>query len=162
VVELTETLVPGVGVQVEFSAASGGLRVGVLSHRGGKTTLTVFAPDDTDTPQATVHLDQSETELLAGILSSESATRHRLQLMQTAAALPIRWVELEADWTFADATIADSELRRQTGASVVAVIRGEDTVTAPRPDFRFQPGDTAVLVGTEQDLDAAVVRLRDG
>jgi len=161
VVELRETVVPGVGAQVDFTAEDGA-RVGVLSHRDGSKTLLLFAGDDPDAPQATARLTAAEGEMLAGILGLQSATRHLIQVAETAANLPVRWVDVEPQWEFADKTIGDSELRRRTGTTIVAVIRGDETITAPRPDFRLQAGDTAVLIGTEDGLEHAVRRLRDG
>jgi CPA2 family monovalent cation:H+ antiporter-2 len=38
-------------------------------------------------------------------------------------------------------------LRRETGATVIAVIRGGAAFYMPDPEFRFQLGDTVVLVG---------------
>jgi TrkA domain protein len=36
----------------------------------------------------------------------------------------------------------------------VAVLRGQTAVPAPTPDFGFQPGDTAVVVGTPGGVKA--------
>ncbi|HEX9727756.1 MAG TPA: cation:proton antiporter [Gemmatimonadales bacterium] len=46
---------------------------------------------------------------------------------------------------------ATLQLRRETGATVVAIIRQGQAYYAPEPAFRFAPGDTVVLVG---DADA--------
>lgn len=160
-VELNETVVPGVGVQVEFGAQDGS-RVAVLSHRDGTKTLLVFDSDDPDAAQATVHLSGPEGDLLAGILGLQTAARHQIHVAKTATDLPIRWVDIEPSWAYAQRTIGDSQLRRRTGATIVAVLRAGDTITAPGPDFTLEAGDTAVLIGTEEGLDEAVTRLRDG
>lgn len=46
-------------------------------------------------------------------------------------------------------------LRRETGAIVLAVIRDGVARYTPDPDFRFQPGDTVVLMGDQQSLERA-------
>lgn len=160
-VELKETLIPGVGAQVDFETQDGS-RVGVLSHRDGTKRLMLFAAGGTDAPQASAQLSAAEGEMLAGILGLQTATRHLLHVAATATSLPVLWVDLDESWAFAGQTIGASQLRRRTGCTIVAVIRDDETITAPRPDFGLHAGDTAVLIGTEEGLEQAVKRLRDG
>ena len=47
-------------------------------------------------------------------------------------------------------------LRRETGATVIAVVRGGVARYPPEPSFQFQPGDTVVLVGDRESLDLGV------
>jgi CPA2 family monovalent cation:H+ antiporter-2 len=47
------------------------------------------------------------------------------------------------------------ELRRRTGAVVVAVVRGGQAIYRRDPSFAFRPGDIAVLVGDPKALDSA-------
>ena len=46
-------------------------------------------------------------------------------------------------------------LRRGTGALVIAVVRGGKHHPSPEPEFTFQPGDILVLVGDHAALEAA-------
>ena len=55
----------------------------------------------------------------------------------------------------AGATIAQLALRRETGASVVAVRRGAETIPSPPPDLELRAGDEIFLVGDAQQIDAA-------
>lgn len=56
-------------------------------------------------------------------------------------------------------TLGELELRKRTGASVVAVRRGPTVLTNPGPDFRFEPGDVAVLLGHADQTAAASKQL---
>lgn len=47
------------------------------------------------------------------------------------------------------------QLRRETGATVVAVVRAGEPFYAPDPDLRFMAGDSVVLVGDEDALAKA-------
>jgi TrkA-C domain len=47
------------------------------------------------------------------------------------------------------------------GVSIVAVVRGQTALPAPTPSFGFQPGDTAVVVGTPAGV-RALARLLEG
>ena len=51
-------------------------------------------------------------------------------------------------------------LRKQTGASVVAVIRSREVIYEAARDFAFAPGDTVVLVGVPDALGKATALFR--
>ena len=56
---------------------------------------------------------------------------------------------------FVDGTLGDTAIRTRTGASVVAVLRGDQVFASPTPDFRLQPGDRLIVVGTKDGIHAA-------
>jgi monovalent cation:H+ antiporter-2, CPA2 family len=47
------------------------------------------------------------------------------------------------------------DLRKKTGATVIAIVRDEKTFASPAPDFRIQEGDILVLVANHRDMDRA-------
>lgn len=55
-----------------------------------------------------------------------------------------------------DKTLADLAVRRQTGATVVALVRGEQEFFSPDPALALQPGDLLTVAGP----DAARTRAR--
>lgn len=56
-------------------------------------------------------------------------------------------------------TIADLGLRRATGVTIIATVRGGTPVTNPGPEHRIEAGDTLVLLGNHNELDRAMARL---
>lgn len=56
-------------------------------------------------------------------------------------------------------SLADLDLRRKTGATVIAVVRGEKSFTSPSPDFIIEEGDTLLLVASHADMDRAFAYL---
>jgi K+:H+ antiporter len=56
-------------------------------------------------------------------------------------------------------TLAQLDLRKGTGALVIAVVRGEKHYPSPKPGFTFQQGDILVLVGDHAALEAAFTAL---
>ena len=52
-------------------------------------------------------------------------------------------------------TIADGTIRTSTGASVVAVIRGDTSFAGPGPEFRFAAGDVVLVMGATQGVQQA-------
>jgi TrkA domain protein len=149
--DVTETPLPGVGVRHEF-ATSSGERLAVLSHRSGRRELVVYDRDDPDTARTVLHLDRDDTRTLAELLGATQVSEALTAVQQRLEGLAIDWITVPAGSRFATASIAEGEFRSRTGASIVAVVRGETTIPAPEPDHRFEPGDVAVAVGTPQGL----------
>ena len=52
-------------------------------------------------------------------------------------------------------TLKELDLRRLTGTSVIAVVRGEQSYPNPSSDLRLEPGDCLVLVGGHEEIDRA-------
>lgn len=55
----------------------------------------------------------------------------------------------------AGSTLRDLDLRRHTGATVLAVVRGERPTPNPAPDTALEAGDDLVLVGSHAEIDRA-------
>jgi CPA2 family monovalent cation:H+ antiporter-2 len=53
-------------------------------------------------------------------------------------------------------TLRELDIRKNTGATVIAIARNGEAVTNPGPDFTLQPDDIVVLLGAHRDLDQAV------
>jgi CPA2 family monovalent cation:H+ antiporter-2 len=58
--------------------------------------------------------------------------------------------------------LVEADLRRRTGATLVAFTRGSDTAVHPSPDDVLQAGDVLSLVGTEPQLAAARALIASG
>jgi len=52
-------------------------------------------------------------------------------------------------------TLRELDLRRETGATVLAVVRGERPISNPAPDTALDAGDDLVLVGSHAEIDRA-------
>ena len=59
-------------------------------------------------------------------------------------------------------TLGDLDLRGKTGATVIAVVRGEEPFTSPGADFKIEEQDTLVLVASHRDIDRAFAYLTSG
>jgi monovalent cation:H+ antiporter-2, CPA2 family len=67
----------------------------------------------------------------------------------------VELVSLDAAAPASGRLIRELELRSRTGASVVGIDRGEDTVVNPGPDEELQPGDSVLLLGSSAQCAAA-------
>jgi monovalent cation:H+ antiporter-2, CPA2 family len=53
-------------------------------------------------------------------------------------------------------TLRELDIRKNTGATVIAIARNGEANTNPGPDFMLHPDDIVVLLGAHADLDKAV------
>ncbi len=59
-------------------------------------------------------------------------------------------------------TLGGIDLRSRTGATVIAVVRGDESFSSPGAEFSVEPGDTLVLVASHRDMDRAFQYLGSG
>ena len=136
--EVTETHLPGVGVRHEFTT-SAGERLSVLSHRTGRRELAVYDRADPDACSTVLHLSPDDTHTT-------------VMSVQRLEGVAIDWIRIRPGSAQAGTTIGAGRLRTRTGTSVVAIIRGDETIAAPGPDVTFASDDIAVAVGTSDGL----------
>jgi TrkA domain protein len=151
--EIQETALPGVGLRQEFTTRAG-RQLGMVSYRSGRRDLLLYDPDDPDTCREVIRLSREEADALADLLGAASLTGHLAELQQQIEGLAISWLTIQRNSPYAGGTIADTEARSRTGVSIVAVLRDQTAFPAPTPDFGFQPGDTALVIGTPEGLKA--------
>lgn len=157
--DVEQTRLPGVGVRHDFTT-HGDRRVGVILHRGGTRELVVYAENDPDTVFESVRLDSDDSFTLAELLGGSRVTEVVSQIRQSVEGLSIDWLPIGESWWCSGRTIADSELRRRTGVSIVAIIREDDTVPSPGPEQVLVAGDTVVVVGTPEGIEHATALLQ--
>jgi TrkA domain protein len=154
--DVTETVLPVVGVRHEFTTG-GGERLGVLVHRNGRREVLVYDHADPDACSAQLDLTVDEARTLAELLGASQISEAVTAVQQRIEGLVIEWLEVEEGSSSVGTAIADGMFRTRTGASIVAVVRGDTSIPAPGPEFEFAAGDVAVAVGTDDGL----AQLRD-
>jgi CPA2 family monovalent cation:H+ antiporter-2 len=107
----------------------------------------------------------------AGDVLSETLTRphepHAAHDGHAAPPLPavlreaeLETVEVSPDAPAAGKRIRDLHIRGRTGASVVGIERGGESIVNPGPDEAIRPEDRVLLLGTPEQLQAARPLLR--
>jgi CPA2 family monovalent cation:H+ antiporter-2 len=76
------------------------------------------------------------------------------RLKYATRALTIEWVTLPASCALAGQTLGESAIRRRTGASIVAVMRGKNVVPNPPIEYRFEADDLLAVLGTSEQEEA--------
>jgi TrkA domain protein len=160
-VDVFETPLPGLGVRYEFTTAKGD-HLGVVVRRDSRRELVLYDEDDPDACRDTVALTGEESAVLVELLGGNKLTERLSDLRHDVEGLSIEWVTLLPDRGLAGRTIGDGHIRTETGASVVAVLRGDRSIPGPGPEFRLEADDVALVVGSVDGVLAAERLLTGG
>ncbi|HLL36282.1 MAG TPA: cation:proton antiporter regulatory subunit [Streptomyces sp.] len=158
--DVNEVLLPGVGLRYEFVNHEGD-RVGVIAQRSGEFELVVYPGDDPDEASSVLRLTSEEADALAEILGAPRIAERFADLTREVPGLSAGQVAVRPDSPFAGRMLGDTRARTRTGASIVAVVRGEDVVASPGPAQRLEAGDVLVVIGTREGI-AGVQRIVQG
>lgn len=153
--EVFETRLPGLGIRYEFTTADGE-RVGVLVRRDGRREIALYDVEDPDSCAASIALDSTSAATLIDLLGGSKVTERLADLRHEVEGLSIEWVTMLPGTGLAGQTIGEGRIRTATGASVVAVIRGDRSIPGPGPELVLEPGDVVLLMGTADAVQAGV------
>jgi TrkA domain protein len=155
-----ETDIPGVGRKFELEL-DGESRAIVVVHHDGRREL-FHRPSPNADSEKLLDLDGGQARRLGSILSgayfeSVSITDLGLPLGEEF----IEWFDVPADSPLVGRTFGDVDLRSETGVSVIAVQRGEETITNPTAEFDLAAGDVLIAIGTRKEHAAVQTMLED-
>lgn len=158
--DVQETKLPGVGVRHDFETASG-RRVGVIVHHGGHRELLIYDDRDPDLCRETLRVDEHEAHTLAEMLGAAQVQESVEAIRQSVEGVTIDWLPIAGRSQVAGRTIGETELRRRTGVTIIALVRDGRTIPAPGPEQVLHTGDTAVVVGPPDGITRAFAQFHD-
>ncbi|MER5493614.1 cation:proton antiporter regulatory subunit [Streptomyces sp. NPDC002454] len=146
------TPLPGIGVQYDLTTREH-QHLSVVAHRDGTRTVNMYRSDDPDACAHSMHLTTGETASLIDALTPE---HHSSSLLHTTdLGLVAERIEVTSISLWNGKVLGDTRIRTETGASVVAVLRRSGAIPSPAPDFRLAGGDTLIVIGTREGVEAA-------
>lgn len=109
--------------------------------------------------QALLHLDMPAVEIMRftdAVRKELYEPPYQLQidagqlrrLRRANQILEVEWITLLPDSALIGNSALQAEIRRRTGASIVTLLRGEQTIVNPEPELVFREGDTLAILGT--------------
>ncbi|MET9395315.1 cation:proton antiporter regulatory subunit [Streptomyces sp. NPDC006624] len=155
--DVNEVLLPGVGLRYEFVNHEGD-RVGVIAQRSGEFELVVYPGQDPDEARPVLRLTREEADALAEILGAPRIAERFADLTREVPGLSAGQVEIRPGSPFAGRALGETRARTRTGASIVAVVRGEDVIASPGPAETLRAGDILIVIGTREGI-AGVQRI---
>jgi TrkA domain protein len=156
--EVIETLLPGVGMRYEFQTRRGD-RVGVIVYRDGTSEIVGYRGDDPDAARTLLHLEATEADAIAEILGAPRFARKLADLTREIPGLHTEPVRVPSTSKYVGRTLGETHCRTLTGASIVAIVRGEEVISAPTPDQLLLAGDTLIVIGTASGVQKAYALL---
>ncbi|MEU6979762.1 MULTISPECIES: TrkA C-terminal domain-containing protein [unclassified Streptomyces] len=153
---MSRTPLPGIGVRYDLTTRED-RRLSVVAGRDGSRVLNAYRSDDPDECSLSVRLTAGESEALIDALMP---SHHSPSLLSTTdLGLVAERIELSAASHWSGRHLGETRTRTETGVSIVAVLRRADAVPSPGPDFRLAGGDTLIVIGTREGVDAAALIL---
>jgi TrkA domain protein len=168
---ISQTALPGVGFRYELTTRAG-TRLGVVAHRHGRRDLLVYDRADPDSARESVPLSDAESTALAALLQACAGPPASRAAAGDAGTdvrggghpigrFAVDWVLVPPGSPWAGRSIGTAGVRSITGVSIVAVLRADTAFPSPGPDFCLEAGDTALVVGTPDGVEALVELLED-
>ncbi|MCR8671259.1 cation:proton antiporter regulatory subunit [Agrococcus sp. HG114] len=157
--QITQTLLPGVGVRYDMTTAKG-VPLSVVVHREGQADLFVRRPDDPDAVRLALSLDEDEVDALAELLGAARIAEGMLDVTREIPGLESARIAIEPGSPFAGHPLGSTKARTLTGCSIVAIVREDDVLAAPGPAEPLAEGDQLVVVGSATGIEQLRVRLQ--
>ncbi|WP_406864630.1 TrkA C-terminal domain-containing protein [Streptomyces sp. HUAS MG47] len=153
---MSTTPLPGIGVKYDLTTREH-RHVSVVAHRDGTRSVNIYRADDPDACLQSLHLTAGES---AALIDALMPAHHSPSLLHTTElGLVAERIELSATSHWNGRQLGETRMRTETGVSLVAVLRRADAVPSPGPDFRLAGGDTLIVIGTREGVDAAALIL---
>ncbi|MEE4241578.1 MAG: cation:proton antiporter regulatory subunit [Desulfopila sp.] len=143
---------PGVGKKISMQTADDD-KIVVIVHHSGKRDLYFFKESDEDEADYFISLTGEETrELGAQLLGAtyQPVDDEKMRIFQNQ--LIMEWIKLTAESPVVGKQIAESRIRTLTGASIIAVMHGDEMTVSPDVDFVLRAGDTVMVAGKKNQI----------
>lgn len=150
---VSETELPGVGRRFELDVRDRRRLVSVVHDRGPRD-LYVFEPA-ASSAGAAVHLDEQSAQQLGAVLGG---SRYRPPMSDPMVDIIDRYtvqrVVVPPGSPAHERSIEDLEIRRRTGASIIAISSGSMAIVDPQASSVIREGDELLVVGDRDQLAA--------
>jgi TrkA domain protein len=152
----SRTPLPGIGVRYDLVTRER-RRLSVAAEPDGTRTLSAYRKNDPDDCELAVRLSPDEAGLVVDALRP---AHHSPSLLSTTElGLVAERIGLPAASHWNGRLLGETRTRTETGVSIVAVLRRAEALPSPGPDFRLAGGDTLIVIGTREGVDAAAETL---
>lgn len=145
-----ETDLPGVGKKFEIDL-EGDAQLVIVIHNTGKRELFTRQTSEED-PEKAFELSDRLARQVGTIM--EGAYFQPIQDDEISTVLDsdtlIEWAKVTDQSELVGKTLAESGVRQQTGVSIIAIQRDDQTIQNPPPDVEIREDDTLVSIGDQE------------
>lgn len=144
-----ETDLPGIGKKYTLQLANK-QDIAIIIHLSGKREIFYFNDPDED-PQFHFVMNEDEAQLVGSILlGSYFKPEQEQQKELLMDKLSIEWLTIENNCSLIGKSILQSEIRKLTGVTIIAIIRNKESIINPMPEEIIKEKDTLVIVGNRE------------
>jgi TrkA domain protein len=147
-----ETQLPGVGVRYNLEFEKGRAFIVVL-HNDGHREAFWQGSEEADSERL-FKLSEQEARKVSEIFDGTYFHPVAEDLDEALDGARIKWVQLADDSPLAGNSIGEAQIRSRTGVSIIAIQRGDRTISNPDKDELLQENDVLVVVGTGEQHEA--------
>ncbi|MFG6117029.1 TrkA domain protein [Thalassobacillus cyri] len=151
---------PGIGQKISLKTGEDSMLV-LIVHHTGKRELYFFDDKDNEEADFAMDLTPDETrELGAQLLGAtyQPVDADKLKVFQNQ--IVIDWVELKSNASIAGKTIEESEIRNKTGATIIGIVQGDETIAIPEADTTLEPGNVLMIIGKQDQIESLAALCR--
>ncbi len=94
--------------------------------------------------------------------SIELQKQHLFDAVEWLPEMEIEGYRVSGESHLAGKSIAELQVRKKTGSTIIAVRRGPKVHTNPAPDFRFEAGDIILFTGDRENMTVALTYFKQG
>ncbi|AGZ52580.1 cation:proton antiporter regulatory subunit [Mycobacterium kansasii] len=149
--DVKEVLLPGVGLRYEFISHKGE-RIGIIARRTGEFDIVLYTAEDPDECRPVFRLNGEEADTVAAILGAPRIAERFTELTREVPGLEAGQISIEPESPFVGRPLGNTRARTRTGASIVAIVRGDDVVASPGPAETLRARDVLIVIGTEEGI----------
>jgi TrkA domain protein len=153
--KIRETDLPGIGKKYVVLLKSGKELV-IIIHNTGRREIYLMEDEE---PSCVIELTDEEAKelgfLVAGATYQPISTEKMEMILQQVV---MEWVKVHQNSNFVNKTIAELEIRRKTGVSIIAIERGGEGDPKSRPLQRTYKGGRHTDCGGHQTANESLFR----
>ena len=153
--KVKEADLPGVGKKYVVETEEGA-EVILIVHNTGKREICILpegGEEEEGEPACIIPLTEEEAKEIAFLLAGtkyQPTTTDKFEFLTREIVMD--WIKVENNSKLVGKSIAESEIRKKTGVSLIAIIRGDKVIPSPDPTEKINAGDTIVVVGTREKI----------
>ncbi len=152
--EITETELPGIGKRFKMDLKKGGTLSVVVRLDGERD---VYYRETEDAEPDVFSLSELEAREVSSILVGTYYRLRPLEMLEEAleSKAGLHSVNVPRTTPVAGKRIGDLDIRKHTGSSIVAIVRGDNTsIPNPDPSTTIEKDDVLVVIGTAEGVEA--------
>ncbi|TCK83237.1 cation:proton antiporter regulatory subunit [Albibacterium bauzanense] len=146
-----ETDLIGIGKKYQLETSYGD-NVVIVIHDDGRRELYNYDEAENES-RCVLTLNDEESRQVAGIIGGLSYKPKALETIEVALDdLMIEWYKVPNESKAITKTIGELEVRKMTGASIIAAINQDETIINPGPDYIISSGITLIVAGKRNHI----------